>query len=94
LRGDLTSGGILRIDGTVVGNVRADEVILSETASVQGDVTAVRITVGGKVEGALRADDSVEIRAKGRVNGTIATKRIMMADGGAFNGSIEMGSKP
>ncbi|MDR1728995.1 MAG: polymer-forming cytoskeletal protein [Acidobacteriota bacterium] len=93
LRGDLVSGGILRLDGVVVGNIRADEVILSETASIQGEVAANKIIVGGRMDGTLRAADVVEIRAKGRVDGTIVTKRIVLASGGEFSGRIEMGKQ-
>ncbi|MDR0842552.1 MAG: polymer-forming cytoskeletal protein [Acidobacteriota bacterium] len=92
LRGDLSSGGILRLDGTVIGNIRADEVILSETASIQGEIVASKIIVGGKVNGTLRADDTVEIREKGSMDGVIVTKRFLVANGGKFNGRIEMSS--
>ena len=90
LKGDLYSGGILRVDGFVTGTVRAEEVILSATASVEGEISAGKIIVVGTVTGTLRAEDVVEIRAKGYVNGTIVTKRLLMASGGRFNGHIEM----
>ena len=90
LKGDLYSGGILRLDGIVTGTVRADEVIISETASIDGEISAGKILVTGKVIGTLRADDVVEIRERGSVNGTIVTKRLVMAVGGIFNGRIEM----
>jgi len=90
LKGDLSSGGILRLDGIVVGTIRAEEVILSETASIEGEISAGKIIVVGKVTGTLRAEDVVEIREKGYVNGKIVTKRLVMVSGGKFNGSIEM----
>ena len=90
LRGELYSGGILRLDGVVVGTIRAEEVILSETASIEGEIKAGKITVVGKMKGTLRADDVVEIHAKGYVEGNIVTRRLAMASGGKFNGSIEM----
>ena len=90
LKGELSSSGILRLDGTLIGNVRADEVILSETATIEGEVSAGKITVVGKMKGTLRADDVVEIHAKGYVEGNIVTKRFVMASGGRFNGRIEM----
>ena len=89
LKGDLHSSGILRLDGFVAGTVRAEEVILSATASVEGEISAGKIIVVGVVTGTLRAD-VVEIRAKGYVNGTIVTKRLLMVSGGKFNGHIEM----
>jgi len=90
LKGDLSSGGIMRVDGNVAGTVRADEVIVSETASIEGEISGGKIIIVGKVTGTLRADDVVEIRAKGYVEGNIVTKRLVMASGGRFNGSIEM----
>lgn len=90
LRGELYSGGILRLDGVVVGTIRAEEVILSETASIEGEIVAGKIIVVGRVMGTLRADDVVEIRAKGYVNGNIVTKQFVVVNGGKFNGSIEM----
>jgi len=89
-RGDLSSGGILRLDGVVVGTIRADEVILSEAALIDGEITAGKIVVVGKVTGTLKADDIVEIREKGCVTGNIITKRFLMASGGRFNGRIDM----
>ncbi|MCL2877860.1 MAG: polymer-forming cytoskeletal protein [Acidobacteria bacterium] len=90
LSGDLYSSGILRLDGIVVGTIRAEEVILSETASIEGEIAAGKIIVVGKVKGTLKAEDVVEIRAKGYVNGNIVTKRLVMLSGGKFNGRIEM----
>jgi cytoskeletal protein CcmA (bactofilin family) len=74
----------------VVGTVRAEEVIVSETASIEGEISAGKIIVGGKVKGTLLADDVVEIRAKGCVDGNILTKQFVVASGGKFNGRIGM----
>ena len=90
LKGDLYSVGILRLDGTVTGNIRAEEVIISETASIEGEISAGKIIIVGKVTGTLRAEEAVEIRAKGFVSGNIITKRFVMVSGGKFNGRIEM----
>jgi len=90
LKGELSSSGIMRLDGSVVGIVRAEEVIVSETASIEGEISGGKIIIVGKVMGTLRADDVVEIRAKGYVEGNIVTKRLVMASGGRFNGNIEM----
>jgi cytoskeletal protein CcmA (bactofilin family) len=90
LKGELSSKGILRLDGNVVGNIHADQVILSETSLVKGEITAGKIIVGGTVEGVLHAEDLVEIRSKGKVNGEIFAKRFVVVSGGEFNGRIEM----
>lgn len=90
LQGELTAEGILRMDGMLTGKIHADQVILSETATIKGDIVAKRIIVGGKVEGSLRATDLVEITSKGKVKGEIYTKKFLVMEGGEFNGQIEM----
>ena len=89
-QGELTAEVILRMDGAVTGKVEADEVILSETAVIKGNVVAKRIIVGGKVEGILRAENLVEITPKGKVKGEIFTNKLLIMEGGEFNGRIEM----
>jgi cytoskeletal protein CcmA (bactofilin family) len=90
LQGDLTVRGILRLDGTACGKIQADQVILSPTAVMNGEVVARKIIVGGRIEGSLRASDLVEIGSKGRVNGDIYANRLIVVEGGRFNGRIEM----
>ena len=90
LQGDLTVTGILRLDGNACGKIQADEVILSATAVMNGDIVARKIIVGGRVEGSLRASDLVEIGSKGKVKGNIYTNKLVVIEGGEFNGQIEM----
>lgn len=90
LKGELSSTGILRLDGAVVGTIKADQVLLTEAAVIKGDIIARIIVVGGQVEGNLKAEDLVEIRSKGKVMGRIFTSRFLVMSGGEFNGQITM----
>lgn len=90
LQGDLTVKGILRLDGTAHGKIEAAQVIVSATGVMNGEVVARKIIVGGRVEGTLRASDLVEITSKGKVNGDIYTNKLVIIEGGKFNGHIEM----
>ncbi len=92
LQGDLKIKGILRLDGTITGMIEADQVILTETAVLKGEIRAKKIIVGGKVEGTLRATSLLEITAKGKVEGEIFTNKLLVMEGGEFNGQIEMSS--
>jgi cytoskeletal protein CcmA (bactofilin family) len=94
LSGELKSNGILRMDGVLTGTLHADQVFLTEKALVKGEIIARRIIVYGKAEGILRADELVEIRPRGTVNGDIYAKKFLVMAGGEFNGKIEMNSEP
>ena len=89
-QGELHVKGTLKVDGQVDGKLNAEWVIVSETAVVKGEVTAKKIMVGGRVEGNLRAQEVVEIKAKGKVLGDIFTNKLSVKEGGEFNGKIEM----
>jgi cytoskeletal protein CcmA (bactofilin family) len=90
LQGDLRIKGILRLDGAVAGKIEADQVILSETAFIKGEILAKKIIVGGVVEGTLRAADFLEISPSGRVNGDIFSNKLVVLEGAQFNGQIEI----
>ncbi len=89
-RGNIETKGTLRIDGTLEGNAGADWIILGEKASVQGDLAARAIIVGGSVEGNIRAKEIVEIKSKGRVTGDITSSKLTIVEGGLFDGRSSM----
>jgi len=91
VRGDLDANGVVKIEGTVDGNVRAAaQVLVAKGGSVQGDVDTTEAVVGGVVSGAIRARDRVEIQSGASVHGDITTRRIAVAEGGTLNGLIRM----
>ena len=89
-KGDITVKGTLRIDGTVEGTITADFVILGEKSVVQGDITAKKITIGGKAEGHFIAKELLEITVNGMVLGDVSTGKLSIAEGGTYNGRIFM----
>lgn len=89
-KGEIESKGTLRIDGAVEGNVSADWVIVGDKARITGDIAARGIVIGGRVDGNLRAKEIVEIKTKGQVFGEIVTVKLMIAEGGIFDGRSTM----
>ncbi len=95
VRGDLDANGVVKIEGSVDGNVRAAaQVLVAKGGSVQGDVETTEAVVGGTVSGAIQARDRVEIQAGASVHGDITTRRIAVAEGGTLNGLIRMDETP
>lgn len=89
-QGEFVVKGTLMIAGRIDGRVKADCVIISETAVIKGEVTAPRIVLGGRFEGDLRAQEIVEIKSTGKVSGSIFASRFVVTEGGEINGKIEM----
>jgi cytoskeletal protein CcmA (bactofilin family) len=89
-QGELNVKGIIRVDGHFDGKMNVGGLILSETGVIKGESSAKKIIIGGKVEGNLRGQEIIEIKASGKVFGDIFTKKISIAEGGKLNGKIEM----
>jgi len=95
VHGDLDANGVVKIEGTVDGNVTAaSQVLVAKGGSVQGDVDTTEAVVGGTVSGAIRARERVEIQSGASVHGDITTRRIAVAEGGTLNGLIRMDEAP
>ena len=85
-KGDITTQGTFRIDGTFTGNIVADWVILGDNASIKGDITARSVIIGGRVVGNVKAEELVEIKNTGQLTGDISTRKLSVAEGGVFEG--------
>jgi len=89
-KGDIDSKGTLRVDGVVLGNISADWLIVGEKAHITGDISARGIVIGGKIDGNVKAKEIVEIKNKGHINGEITSKKLIVAEGGIFEGRSTM----
>ena len=93
IEGELHTAGVVQIEGTVVGNVRAErEVILAEGGVVEGDIHAGVALLGGKVRGSIVAAERVEVQATALVDGDITTERLVIHEGGKVNGHLRTGN--
>ncbi len=83
----------LRVDGTVVGDIRArdDEpsiLVISESASVTGQVHADHIIINGKVKGPVFAATMLELQPKAHIDGDISYHAIEMHQGAIIAGQL------
>ena len=92
IEGTVTSHGDVRIEGTLKGDLTSDgEVNVTSTGVIDGDVTASRLVVAGKVNGSLSATDSARLSAGCRVEANVSSPRVQLDDGATLNGRVDMG---
>ena len=84
--GYVESAGTMLVEGTVLGNLCGNKIILGEKSYIKGDIVANSISIAGKVEGHLKGKDGIEVKATGHIAGDIMTKRLSMMRGAIFNG--------
>jgi cytoskeletal protein CcmA (bactofilin family) len=89
--GDLRAEGVIRVEGRVTGNVSAgSQILLSEGAVIEGDLTTREAVLGGEVRGSVTAAERIEVQATALVHGDLATPRLLIQEGGRVNGAIRM----
>lgn len=93
LKGDIVFSGGLRIDGKVRGNIIAkgdgsSTLVLSENASVTGNVTVPHIITNGSIKGNVRAAERIELQNKAEIFGDVYYRVIEMALGAVVNGNL------
>jgi cytoskeletal protein CcmA (bactofilin family) len=95
ITGDLTSEGIVKIEGRIEGVVRAaSQVLIAKGGLVVGDIHTREAVVGGEVKGSVHAEERVEIQATASVEGDIVTMKIQIAEGGVVSGALKMIEAP
>lgn len=93
IQGNLTFSDGLRVDGTVVGNVHAVEaamsiLVISDSASITGSITADHIIINGTVKGPIHARRMLELQPKARIEGDIEYAALEMHQGALIAGQL------
>ena len=83
----------LRVDGSVVGNLRAAEdepsmLVISESASVTGEIHADHIIINGTVKGPIHAGVMLELQPKARIEGDVHYAALEMHQGALIAGQL------
>lgn len=94
-RGELDFEDTMRIDGRFNGRITSkNELIVGESAHIEGDIHVGRIAISGTVVGTIKADQRVEIHRNGKVFSDIDTPALIIEEGAIFQGNCVMNDKP
>jgi len=92
INGKVEGGEDVRVKGHVEGEIHLSETIFVEQGGVVVANLAVKVAmVSGVVLGNIRASDRVHMAETARMVGDIAAPRVILVDGAAFRGRIDMG---
>lgn len=93
-KGSIKSKGLIRIDGEMEGDVFTQgDVVIGENGKVTLELKARNVAVAGRFEGTLETEGKLEIRSTGIVLGNVKTNGLLVDDGAAFSGNMEMRRK-
>ncbi len=92
--GDVAFTGGLHLDGKVIGNISAENnsdnsvLVVSESGSIEGDVTVAFAVINGEVIGNVYATQKLELSPKARIRGDVHYHLLEMASGAEVNGKM------
>lgn len=91
--GNISFSDGLRIDGEVSGDIRASDeqgslLVISESAKVQGALTADHIIINGSVKGPVYAQHMLELQPKARIEGDVQYTALEMHQGALITGQL------
>jgi len=85
ITGNLLSEGEIQIDGTVRGDIRTKDLLVGETALIQGEIIAESIRVHGRVDGQIKAQN-VSLAKTAHVVGDILHDNLSIETGAFLEG--------
>jgi len=93
IEGNVRFKGGLRVDGHVKGNLIADPLensmlVISEQASVEGEVRAEHVVVDGAIAGPVYCSELLELQPKARITGDVHYKALEMHGGALVSGKL------
>ncbi len=93
-KGELEFEDTMRIDGKFNGKIMSkNELIVGESAQIDGDIHVGRIAISGTVVGKIVAEQRVEIHRNGKVYSDIDTPALIIEEGAIFQGNCVMGDR-
>src|SRR5438270_8963723 len=92
LTGEASFRGMLRVDGTLSGNVRSEDgtLIVSTNGRVEANVEVAVAQIFGTVQGDITASKRIEMGRVAKVTGNIQTPALVIENGAIFEGSCRM----
>ena len=91
LKGDITSSGDLRIDGTLVVNIIcSSKIIIGANGVVEGDISGQQADIMGKVSGTIKVKELLQLKSNCQVNGNLYSAKLQIEPAASFNGQCHM----
>jgi cytoskeletal protein CcmA (bactofilin family) len=93
IEGSVTAEKDIRIDGIMKGSlICKGKLIIGPTGQITGDVQCENAVIEGRFEGILMVSDVLHVKETARVEGDVATQKLIVQPGSVFNVKCKMGS--
>ena len=93
IEGDVDFVGGLRVDGRVKGHIHSSNtgpstLVISEKATVEGEIRVSHVVVDGSVNGPIYASEYLELLPNARITGDVSYRTLEMQVGAVVDGRL------
>ena len=93
VKGDISSSGDIRIDGTLQGNIQSSaKVVIGANGVVEGDIAGQQADLMGKINGTIKVKELLQLKGGSTVTGNIHAAKLQIETNANFNGQCHMTS--
>ena len=92
ITGEIISESNIRIDGFVSGIIKTKgRLVVGPKGRIEGDVICRNAEVEGAIDGQLKVNELLSLRATAKITGDIHTGKLAIEPGASFTGTCSMG---
>jgi cytoskeletal protein CcmA (bactofilin family) len=89
--GNVSGSEDILINGEMDGDISVSaSVHIGPTGSFKGMIKAKNVIIEGKVEGAIKVEDKIELLNKAAITADMECKHLAVADGAFYEGKVHM----
>jgi len=89
--GDLKTDGVIRLNGTLVGDLETSEkLVVGQNGKIEGEVKCKSADIEGKITGVISVQDLLFLKRTANIQGDIITKQLSVEPGAIFTGTCKM----
>lgn len=92
IEGNIFGSSVIEIEGTIIGTIKGNSVVLHEEGNIEGEVVAESLSIRGKFNGTIRAKN-ITIASKARITGLIEYGSLSVEDGAYIDGQFKQTAK-
>ncbi len=92
ITGETLFKGKARVDGTIIGNLKGEYLVLSETGRVEGDLELDSLLCHGQVEGNINAK-LVTVQSSAVISGRLTATNLTVESGATMNGEVQVSGR-
>ncbi len=92
IEGTFSSESNIRVDGTVTGTINTKgRLVVGPKGKIEGDVVCNNAEVEGIIDGKIKVNELLALRATAKILGDIHTGKLAIEPGATFTGTCSMG---